>query len=413
MEDRYERTEIEAMKLFSFYFKNDKFTRLITVFRHLPFYRSSGKNSHQPNTWFTFNGIDEKTEWLIKPPRIAYLSKKILAKWKEIDGESEVKLFRFGSMPTLCMSASIGGGFWATEKGMLFKEFLDNEVKEASSYYLSADAVSRLHEMVSNNEISKKITAPSILNIELMKLNVYVPAGNRYAKTPRARELKWFTHSDADVQITNALTSMLVRNTNLNQEKFLNLLKLSYTAAFDYAYKWFFFEDRVTWSTLLSYIKKYGNALSVDHLKEINCFKNISDEQYVLLCNPVKRKAIRTLIDSDLLNDESILLVEALYKNKILHKYISLLQHHQCVNELLILQKSKTLTKTNIDLIELPSNKNLKKDNSSSPDDITGNPVSPSDAKLLLLNGIFQQNPTKPNTLQPDENVKKLNIKSI
>jgi hypothetical protein len=398
------------MELLSYLWKNQKVTRLVTVLRNLPFYRSTGINSRQPNTWFPFSGIDETTQWLIKPPKKTYLSKQLLAKWKQIGCDSEVNLFRFGSMPTLCMSASIGGGFWATKKGSLFKEFLDNEIKGVKDYYLDTEIVTHLHEIASSNNINEPITDPNKLNTELKKLKAYLPVGNRYAKTPEAHELKFFTNPDADETIKSVLTSMLVRNIRFNHEKFQNLLIFSKnTAAFDYACKWFYFEDPKMWTKLLSCIKKYGDTLSVEHLKKINCFKALSDNQHILLSKPVMRKAIRTLIESHSFNEEYLLLIKELYNNKILHKYITFLENHKYIDELLILYKTKKLTKANIELIEKPKNESAKNLNVSSITDKILHPKipSPGEGKLLVLNGLFQNKTLKQASLSSLSNIKK------
>src|SRR5579871_2732150 len=102
-------------------------SRLVALINGIPFYQSSGMNSHQPRTWMPFKGIDVKTGWLIKPSKEENreLPEALLYYIKQLNITDDIiSITRFGTLYTMCISANIGTGFWETEKGALLKTYL-------------------------------------------------------------------------------------------------------------------------------------------------------------------------------------------------------------------------------------------------------------------------------------------------
>jgi hypothetical protein len=92
------------------------------------FYRSTGKNSNLPGTWFPCNGVQRKKYkskygvvdrgWIKKPRGSIiwyyFYKKKLL----------HDEISRFGTLDDMNVSSSIGGGFWDTDVAKPFKEYL-------------------------------------------------------------------------------------------------------------------------------------------------------------------------------------------------------------------------------------------------------------------------------------------------
>lgn len=101
--------------------------RLITSIHGIPFYQSTGTHSHQPETWFPFLGIRKRDQWLIKPQKEAkHLPRLVKTYIKEHDIKSNITIMRLGNIKSMCISASLGGGFWDTPKGIPMKQFLQD-----------------------------------------------------------------------------------------------------------------------------------------------------------------------------------------------------------------------------------------------------------------------------------------------
>lgn len=110
--------------------------RLIIVINGAPYYLSTGLNSGSEKTWFFFAGVSENHKhhpgWFIKP----HHSKKTKDRLEDYLGayawgfirhfkiDKEISISRFGDLPKLCISASLGGGFWDTKTGRALRSFL-------------------------------------------------------------------------------------------------------------------------------------------------------------------------------------------------------------------------------------------------------------------------------------------------
>lgn len=103
-------------------------TRPITVIQGIPFYRSTGVNSHNADTWLPFHGYGKRKnhDWLKKPiNNIKKLLPGKLRKFlRENDIKSQMQISRLGNLQTMCISASINTGFWKIDKGILLRDYL-------------------------------------------------------------------------------------------------------------------------------------------------------------------------------------------------------------------------------------------------------------------------------------------------
>ncbi|KTC91131.1 hypothetical protein OQJ18_14245 [Fluoribacter dumoffii] len=131
--------------------------RLVTVIHNNPWYRSTGRNSGYPGTWFFFGGILEKKNerhaagWFIKPKALVarrysktqffgyetahYVRKHSLHKL--------ISFARFGDIKKICISASLGEGFWLSEQGKKLKKYL---LINYPKYFLPDDVVKKINK---------------------------------------------------------------------------------------------------------------------------------------------------------------------------------------------------------------------------------------------------------------------------
>lgn len=114
--------------------------RLMSVFYGIPFYRSSGYNSKYANTWFPFHG--KTHDWIIKTK--LNLPKDVLTFCQDNQIDKEITLKRFGTLLTICISASIGHGYWDTKTGKLLKAYLKINYP---NYLLSDRMIRKIHNL--------------------------------------------------------------------------------------------------------------------------------------------------------------------------------------------------------------------------------------------------------------------------
>jgi hypothetical protein len=138
--------------------------RLITVINNQPWYQSTGKNSGFAGTWFFFGGVLEKksnqeiSHWLIKPGSLAtgrysntlFFGKKTIDFVRKHAINKSISFSRFGDIEKICISASLGGGFWMSTNGQLLEKYLrDNYPK----YFLSTDVVKIIQENAKRKDL--------------------------------------------------------------------------------------------------------------------------------------------------------------------------------------------------------------------------------------------------------------------
>jgi hypothetical protein len=151
--------------------QNQTRQRLIIVVENKPFYCSSGKNSGHFGTWFFFGGALEEEYhghscgWFIKPRKSRHYSLEDFFgsyTWqfiKKLEIDRDISLKRFGDLPKMCISASLGGGFWETAKGRLLTGFLRDNYP---MYFLPKDQINQIVALAKHK--IPVINKPSAIN---------------------------------------------------------------------------------------------------------------------------------------------------------------------------------------------------------------------------------------------------------
>lgn len=144
------------------------------------FYRSTGRNSYYPDTWFPCNGIE--VDWIIKPGTLTYEQRvacysRAMVHYLEDEAPLDQELLhsilsRFGNIECMLISYAIGGGFWNTSDAFYFKfaikkyflsQFLclKNNLNELDAFRnLDTQTIPRINillaEDIDNDEIQEK-----------------------------------------------------------------------------------------------------------------------------------------------------------------------------------------------------------------------------------------------------------------
>jgi serine/threonine protein kinase len=107
-------------------------SRKLSVIDGVPFYCSSGENSHSRGTWFPFLGIETEGSdrgWFRKPGflnELTSLGDTIPQTYNNHFPSFDIRK-RFTSLKCLLISSLIGGGFWETENGKALFETLKQD----------------------------------------------------------------------------------------------------------------------------------------------------------------------------------------------------------------------------------------------------------------------------------------------
>ncbi|WP_238587832.1 hypothetical protein [Fluoribacter gormanii] len=131
--------------------------RLITVINNTPWYQSTGRNSGYAGTWFFFGGILEKkndrhsSNWLIKPNALVkerysktqFFGKNTAHYIRKHSMHKLINFSRFGDIQKICISASLDGGFWLSDKGKKLKIHLQKNYPE---HFLSNELIEEIHQ---------------------------------------------------------------------------------------------------------------------------------------------------------------------------------------------------------------------------------------------------------------------------
>jgi hypothetical protein len=144
--------------------KNRNHCRLVTVINNHPWYRSTGKNSGYEGTWFLFGGILEKKQnrhpsgWLIKPASLTdapysktrFFGSKVKRHVHKHSLHKLISFSRFGDIEKICISASLGGGFWLSSEGQKLGKYLR---KDYNHYFLSPELIKEILEFALRTDL--------------------------------------------------------------------------------------------------------------------------------------------------------------------------------------------------------------------------------------------------------------------
>jgi hypothetical protein len=178
--------------------QNDR-VRIITVIKGLPYY-CVVDDSSKPGTWFFFAGVKEKSQSNQKKNRFI-LPIATKREYKEFDyfGEvtwnyikkheidKQISIHRFGDLPKMCVSASLGGGFWRTPSGRGLNSFLKMNYtmyflkdKDIEKYYQSLTKpiksvkhAQQINEWLENQGVSYAGNAKSCHELIKIVDNIY------------------------------------------------------------------------------------------------------------------------------------------------------------------------------------------------------------------------------------------------
>lgn len=216
--------------------------RLTTVIAGIPYYCSTGTNSKNSGTWFPHRGIITFPKKLIGKPDNE-LPKEVYDYFgTNIDNDTKDLLKRFGTLQTLCVSASIGGGYWETEQGKNFKHFF--LITKYPRFFLEQDTVNQINK----GQETQNVNVPSIditqlddskkmqINEKLYQMGAFVLNRDRL---PENDELSYFRESLADTgeatDITKALAWLLTKNYKVDNNTYLAVNKLKQQNVLAYA----------------------------------------------------------------------------------------------------------------------------------------------------------------------------------
>jgi hypothetical protein len=242
-------------------------SRLMTVIRGIPMYRSSGKNSGYKNTWFPHLGIDG-TRWVRKPRKC--LPSDIIAYCQKIALDQKIALRRFGNTQSICISASIGTGFWKTDDGVKLKKFL---IENHDHYFLSDDELEAFHKTLksrSNSQVRDIVTA----NSYLMQYGSWISTDYQ-SRLPSDEEYKFFSVTD-NLRVRTALRMMLTSKHCITTTSYNMICKLSeHDTLFDYALSSGLLETHQNIQSLTNMMMTQKKSLKLQDLVKLNSLNNI------------------------------------------------------------------------------------------------------------------------------------------
>lgn len=311
------------------YHDKDQGNRLITVIQGLPFYLSTGKNSGEKNTWFPFLGTYPLSTWLIKPPSVKSLPEKIK---KLFPIEKDYLIKRLGSIRTMCVSASLGSGFWEKEPGLSIRSYLHEHY---SSYFLDEKTINTIKQGIANENI-EDIKDSFSLNRFLAKQEIIVPFGNLLTRLPTEKEREWLTHLPHSSPLRDALKMLILANKKeISPEQYDALMEFAkHQELLDLALKHFIFEDKKQTQILFKLLEKNSGQIDLSQLSQLDFLSalrnNLTLEQ-VPLHFPEGRASLRTLY-SICKKDPSH--SSLLTSKPIQHAIIILLENHKSCKDL-------------------------------------------------------------------------------
>lgn len=267
--------------------------RQMLVILGIPFYISTGKNSKHSGTCLPHRGIGvpEKLDWIKKPADFEMPDElRIFCKKNDID---TIETSRLGNIRTACISASIGGGFWDTEKGKQLKNYL---FEFHSQYFLDQDTV----DLIKSAPDEKKESSVREANEALFEMGSIIP-DHPDSRFPYEAELTFFEGLSNKDKLCQALMSMLTSQAAITKSTYNNIVKIvKDETLINYIIDQHLLEDSAQRDAFNQMMEKV-ELITLKDLEGINLFSKaeLSLSQYDLIrVSPMFRKVLRERINS-------------------------------------------------------------------------------------------------------------------
>lgn len=275
----------KSNKIFKYLRRKNK-SSLITVINGIPFYQSTGKNSHQPSTWFPFRGMKEKTKWIMKPRQVEseYYPNELNNFIKESDLTTMVTIKRFGNLQTMCISAQINLGFWQTKQGVQLKNFL---ISQYPDLFIKNDIINEIQQDKGNYE---EISSPDKVNQVLNELGTIIPVNYKYSRLPSYQESQLLNQLPDIYPVHLAMRQIYSLKDKLDESIFVTIVKsiqmlhesnLLERAALDLIFK---SKDKIIQLNNLYQFKKLrGEMFTKEDIEYINSSSQRSNNEQILV----------------------------------------------------------------------------------------------------------------------------------
>lgn len=326
--------------------------RLMTVIKGIPFYCSSGFNSGEAGTWFPHRGIEVGTNWIMKPGRkYRDMPKDLLTFLRQLQ-VNEHTLYRLGNLQALCISASIGGGFWAKSQGIQLKTYLKDHYMQ---HFLSEEIVSEFQAAQS----IKKIVDAHKANLELYRLGSLIPLNQPDSRLYTLEESHFL--AKASDQIKPVLTQMLMKKQDLTRMHYKVASILAERHLLNYAINNYFLEGNKHLHRVYKQMRSNPqmSILDIIALNPIYSFKQ--DQRYAYLAaNYYARCAVRIISARKSVEEQDLELIKCLVNQQVLQKkLLSLFKNKEAYLEMISLLENNSLNAKSVKFLLHSGTENL------------------------------------------------------
>lgn len=335
-----------------FIYKNGRVERFMTIIHGIPFYCSSGINSGYENTWFPHRGIREYDKWVMKPSHIS-MPAELVDFYNSNNISKELPLIRFGTLFAMCISASIGGGFWNSEKGIILKNYLN---KHHADLFLANVIVEALMKEIQSDALEKKENL-FVANRKLIELGSMIIPNDELSRLPELKEIELFFEQPINEKASKALKLLLTHQRVLNENHYQFILKFSdMDQLIHYALETHLFEDQEQFNAIYQLFQEKNDKIGEKDLLEINELKDLIDhfpqvEDDGLLDRHETRDALRKLKRANAIDSDSLALIKHLADNLLLKVCKKLLADNFARHILILLHKNNIINRDNLDLV--------------------------------------------------------------
>ncbi len=320
--------------------------RLMTIINGIPFYQSSGLNSGHPKTWLPFRGIKESSGWIMKPSKekLNKLPDELREFIDENDIDEDISIHRFGNLYTMCISATIGMGFWNTTKGIQLREFLQ---KNYSHYFIQHPIINEISGQFTDYEL---VDSRTVANERLKQLGSYIPLGQDNSHFFTEIEMNVILSLKSNPNLYTIMQHLNLAYTKISPEKYQDIIellqKLSELNLLQDAANEFIFESDYQIITLIKLMKE--NKLSAQSLRDVNLL-NVSEENKKVLHDLLQkdfllRNCYRILAKKHIVNHETIDLIITLKDKELLEDNADLFSDNNALAIMLNFKKIDYIT---------------------------------------------------------------------